>query len=35
MENKVIIQGRVTQVTLLQNTGRMLDIYGLGCVSGV
>ena len=29
MENKVIIQGRVTQVTLLQNTGRMLDIYGV------
>ena len=29
MENKVIIQGRVTQVALLQNTGRMLDIYGV------
>ena len=29
MENKVIIQGRFTQVTLLQNTGRMLDIYGV------
>ena len=29
MENKVIIQGRVTAVALLQNTGRMLDIYGV------
>lgn len=29
MENKVIIQGRVTEITLLQNTGRMLDIYGV------
>ena len=29
MENKVIIQGRVTKVALLQNTGRMLDIYGV------
>ena len=29
MENKVIIQGIVTEVTMLQNTGRMLDIYGV------
>ena len=29
MENKVIIQGIVTEVAMLQNTGRMLDIYGV------
>ena len=29
MENKVIIQGRVIEVTMLRKTGRMLDWYGV------
>lgn len=29
MENKVIIQGRVIEVTMLKKTGRMLDWYGV------
>ena len=29
MENKVIIQGRVVEVTMLRKTGRMLDWYGV------
>ncbi len=29
MENKVIIQGKVAEVTMLKETGRMLDIFGL------
>lgn len=29
MENKVIIQGNVTEVFMLKKTGRMLDIFGV------
>lgn len=29
MENKVIIQGRVVEVTMLRKTGRMLDWFGV------
>lgn len=29
MENKVIIQGRVVEVFMLKQTGRMLDWYGV------
>ena len=29
MENKVIIQGRVIEVTMLRKTGRMLDWFGV------
>ncbi len=29
MENKVIIQGKVAEVTMLKETGRMLDIFGV------
>ena len=29
MENKVIIQDRVVEVTMLRKTGRMLDWYGV------
>ncbi len=29
MENKVIIQGEVIEVTMLKETGRMLDWYGV------
>ena len=29
MENKVIIQGRVIEVTMLRETGRMLDWFGV------
>ena len=29
MENKVIIQGRVIEVTVIKKTGRMLDWYGV------
>lgn len=29
MENKVIIQGRVIEVTMLIKTGRMLDWFGV------
>ena len=29
MENKVIIQGEVIEVTMLKETGRMLDIFGV------
>lgn len=29
MENKVIVQGRVIEVTMLKKTGRMLDWYGV------
>lgn len=29
MENKVIIQGKVVEVFMLKETGRMLDIFGL------
>ena len=29
MENKVIIQGNVTEVFMLEKTGRMLDIFGV------
>lgn len=29
MENKVIIQERVVEVTMLRKTGRMLDWYGV------
>ncbi len=29
MENKVIIQGKVIEVTMLKETGRMLDIFGV------
>lgn len=29
MENKVIIQGVVTEVAMLKKTGRMLDIFGV------
>ena len=29
MENKVIIQDRVIEVTMLRETGRMLDWYGV------
>ena len=28
MENKVIVQGRVIEVTMLRKTGRMLDGFG-------
>ncbi len=29
MENKVIIQGKVVEVAMLKETGRMLDIFGV------
>lgn len=29
MENKVIVQGRVIEVFMLKETGRMLDWYGV------
>lgn len=29
MENKVIVQGRVVEVFMLKETGRMLDWYGV------
>lgn len=29
MENKVIVQGRVIEVTVIKKTGRMLDWYGV------
>ncbi len=29
MENKVIVQGRVVEVTMLRKTGRMLDWFGV------
>ena len=29
MENKVIIQGEVIEVSMLKETGRMLDIFGV------
>ena len=29
MENKLIIQGNVTEVFMLKKTGRMLDIFGV------
>lgn len=29
MENKVIVQGRVIEVFMLKQTGRMLDWYGV------
>lgn len=29
MDNKVIIQGEVVEVTMLRKTGRMLDIFGV------
>ena len=29
MENKVIIQGRVIEVTVIKKTGRMLDWFGV------
>ena len=29
MENKVIVQGRVIEVAMIKETGRMLDWYGV------
>lgn len=29
MENKIIVQGRVVEVFMLKETGRMLDWYGV------
>ena len=29
MENKVIVQGRVIEVTVIKKTGRILDWYGV------
>ena len=29
MENKVIVQGRVVEVAMIKETGRMLDWYGV------